>query len=116
MFFGQSKERYRPSGVAGPACAADTMYVILRHLRYVIVYHMRYRVDVDSACRDVRRYQHTGLPGLKAAESRLALRLRTVTVDPVRSVIALLENMCQAIGTALRSGEHQNTVKPFFFK
>jgi len=48
-----------------PARTADAMHIILLVHWEIIIYHVRNVVHVDTARRDVRRYQHAHRAGFK---------------------------------------------------
>ena len=41
-----------------PARAADSVYVVLRHIGKLKVHHMRELVNIDASCGDVSRYEY----------------------------------------------------------
>src|SRR3990170_1193302 len=101
-------QRDRLAFLAGAPGAADAVHVVLRHVRQLVVHHVRQLVYVESARRDVCRYQH---PHFALFEIRQGLGARTlalVAVDGGGVDTVVLQLFGQAIGAVLGAGEHQH--------
>ena len=104
-------ERDRHSPGAGARRTADPMHIGLGHFRKLVIHDMGDIVDIDAAGRDVGRDQDAGAPGPKALERALTLRLALVSVDRRRAYAGGSEMLRDAVGAALRPGEHERALK-----
>src|SRR5690606_18616090 len=112
----QREKRDRTALIPGTPGTPDPVDVIFRCLRYIIVYHMRNRIDIDSACGYVCCNKDARLAILETAKSGLALRLRTVTVNAVRTMRTLLQNMGYAVRSAFGSRKYQHALPLLLFQ
>ena len=65
----------------GPGRAADAVDVVIRDARHVNADHVSDMVHVETACRNVRRYQYLEVAAPEPLHGPVALRLGQVTVQ-----------------------------------
>ena len=103
-------QRHGKAACAGAACAANTVDVVFRHLWHVEVDHHGQQVDIDTAGRDVGRYQHLCLVRFEVRQRLGALALALVTVDRRRVDAVTSEFFHQRIGAVFGAAEDQHLV------
>jgi hypothetical protein len=92
---------------AGPRRPPNAVDVVIRSLRHVEVHDMPQRLDVNSARRDVSRYENLVMSAPETRERGGPLRLRAVPMNPLRPHAALYELLCKSICAVLGPREHE---------
>ena len=101
-------ERHRLASRAGAARAADSVHVVLGHVRHVVIDHVRQLLDVEPSGRNIRRYEHAKFAVLEALQGARARVLALVAVDGVGLDAVALELLGEPVGAALGLAEHQH--------
>ena len=96
------------AGNAGTARAADTVHVILGHIRKVVVHDVGKLFDIKAASRDIRRDEHLNLLILKVSESLGAGVLALVAVNGGSGQAILDQLLAEAVRGVLHTGEDQH--------
>ena len=92
---------------------ADPMDIRLWHVRHIVIYHVADALDIDSAGRDIRGDQRSGLTLAEGPERALALALRLVAVNGLRRDTGPYQASHNFVGAVLGSREDQSALDRF---
>ena len=96
------------TGDTGTARAADTVHVVLRHIRKVIVHDVRQLLNIEAARGDIRRDEHLDLLILKVSEGLGAGVLALVAVNGGSGQAVFDQLLAEAVRGVLHTGEDQH--------
>src|SRR6185295_19819902 len=106
--------RHEGKGIAHcfrPCGAAHPVDVILGHLGYIEIHYVTQLLDVDPALSDVRGNQYLVFPALEPGQCLSPLRLRPVTMNPLRLDAVSNQELPHPIGAMLGAGKDQRLLQ-----
>lgn len=92
---------------SGSSCPSDTVYVCFRYFWQFVIEYVGQVIDIDSPCRDVSGYKHTGCPVLEVSEGYLSGALGFVAVNGFSPDAGFDQELNQLICAMLGAGKDE---------